>query len=434
MNQTLKMLEFNKIMEILSEYAVSTIGKEKILSMRPITYTDKIQNALSETSEAVRIILQKGSIPLDGVNDIRPFIKKAKIGSILSLRELLKVAQVLKVSEAVKAYIKEERKQESPYVLVSNIIDQLIELPGLTKDIYSVIISEEEISDHASSELHKIRRQIVHKNNAIRDKLDKMIHSVYYQRFLQESIVTLRGDRFVIPVKQEYRNNIPGLVHDQSASKATLFIEPMSIVDLNNDLTTMKKNEKQEIERILMEFTRVIGNNYSTIKNNMELLTQLDVIFSKGSYSLDIKGSEPILNENGWIQLKQARHPLIPKETVVASNIRLGKDFKSLLITGPNTGGKTITLKTIGLLCLMVQSGLHIPVKDGSEIGVFNKILADIGDEQSIEQSLSTFSSHMTNIIEILRKVDEKSLVLFDELGAGTDPTEGAELDITILD
>jgi DNA mismatch repair protein MutS2 len=434
MDKNLKILEFNKIIEILAKYAISSAGKEKILSIRPMTNINKIQHALRETSETVRIILEKGKIPIEGINDIRPFINKAKIGSILSPGELLKIAQVLKVSEDVKKYIKEERSQDSPYTLVSNIIDQLIVLPGLTKDIYSVIISEDEISDNASTELYRIRKQIIHKNNAIRDKLNKMIHSTHYQKYLQEAIVTLRGERFVIPVKQEYRSNVPGLIHDQSASKATLFIEPMSIVEMNNDLKTLKNSENHEIERILIEFTNVIANNYSTIDNNMKLLTKLDVIFAKGYYSLDLGGSEPRLNEKGLIVLKQARHPLIPKDIVVASDIYLGKDFSSLLITGPNTGGKTITLKTIGLLCLMAQSGLHIPVKDNSEIGVFNKVFADIGDEQSIEQSLSTFSSHMTNIVEILREVDEKSLVLFDELGAGTDPTEGAALAMAILD
>lgn len=434
MNQTLKILEFNKVVKILSEYAISAIGKEKSLSIKPMIHAEKIQHALYETSEAVKIILEKGKIPLDGLTDIRLFIKKAAIGSVLSLGELLKVAQVLKVGERVKSYMKEERNQDNSYVLINNVTNKLVELPGLTKEIYSVIVSEEEISDHASPELYKIRRQITQKNKAIRDKLNKMIHSSYYQNFLQETIVTLRGERFVVPVKQEYRNNIPGLVHDQSSSKATLFIEPMSIVEMNNDLKTLKTNEKQEMERILMEFTNIIGNNATTINNNIELLIQLDLIFAKGSYSLDINGSEPILNEKGYIQFNQARHPLIPKDTVVASDICLGKDFNSLLITGPNTGGKTITLKTIGLLCLMAQSGLHIPVKDGSEIGVFDKIFADIGDEQSIEQSLSTFSSHMTNIVEILKKADKNSLVLFDELGAGTDPTEGAALAMAILD
>lgn len=432
--KTLKVLEYLKIIDILSEYASSSLGKERILALRPMTDVIKMKKALQETSETIKIILQKGRIPLGGLSDIRPFLKKAKIRAILSPGELLQIAQVLKSSEEVKNYIREERDQESPYPMVSDIIGQMIELPGLTKDIFQAVISEEELSDSASAELYRIRRQIHQRNNAIRDKLNQMIHSSHYQKYLQEAIVTLRGDRYVIPVKQEYRGNIPGLIHDQSSSGATLFIEPMSIVDMNNDLKTLKNREKQEIERILTAFTNIIEKNYETIKDNLEALTQLDVMFAKGSYSIDIRGSEPRINQEGRINFRRARHPLIPEDKVVASDIFLGQTFNTLVITGPNTGGKTVTLKTIGLLCLMSQSGLHIPVKDGSEVAFFQKIFADIGDEQSIEQSLSTFSSHMTTIVEILKNVDEKSLVLFDELGAGTDPTEGAGLAMAILD
>lgn len=432
--KTLKVLEYFKIIDILSEHASSSLGKERILALRPITKITKMQEALQETSETIKIILQKGRIPLGGLNDIRPFLKKAKIGSILSPGELLKIAQVLKTSEEVKSYIKEERNLESPYPITSDIINEIIELPGLTKDIFQAVISEEELSDSASPELYRIRRQMHQRNHAIRDKLNQMIHSTHYQKYLQEAIVTLRGDRYVIPVKQEYRGNIPGLIHDQSSSGATLFIEPMSVVEMNNDLKTLRTKEKQEIERILITFTNIIENNYEIIKYNLEALAQLDVMFAKGYYSIDIKGSEPKINQEGRITFKKARHPLIPEDEVVASDIFLGQSFNTLVITGPNTGGKTVTLKTIGLLCLMAQSGLHIPVKDGSEVAVFEKIFADIGDEQSIEQSLSTFSSHMTNIVEILKNVDRNSLVLFDELGAGTDPTEGAALAMAILD
>ena len=434
MNKNLIILEYNKIIKILSEFAISSMGKRKILSIRPMTDIVKIEKNLDETTEAVNIILAKGRLPIDGLHDISPYIKKARIGLILTPAELLKIGQLLKISQDIKMYLKEERQQNSPYQIISEKVKLLHQLPGLTKEIFNAIISEVEISDNASPELSKIRKQILRKNGAIRDKLNKMVNSTYYQKYLQEPIVTIREGRFVIPVKQEYRNNIPGLVHDQSTSKATLFIEPMTIVDMNNDLKTLKNDERIEIERILGEFTNIIGNNYNNINNNLDILTYLDIVFARGYYSLDINGRKPSLNKKGIVILKKARHPLIPKDVVVPSDIYLGKDFNSLLITGPNTGGKTITLKTIGLLCLMAQSGFHIPAGDGSEIGIFNKVFADIGDEQSIEQSLSTFSSHMINIVDILKEVDENSLVLFDELGAGTDPTEGVALAIAILD
>ena len=432
--KTLKALEYFKIIHMVSEYASSSLGKKRILAIRPMTNIYSIQQGLQETSEVIKIIFEKGNIPLGGFSNIGPFLKKAKIGSLLSPGELLKIAQVLKTCEQVKDYMKEGRNQEAVYPIVSQIIHQIIELPGLTKSIFNAILSEEELSDTASPELYRIRRQIRQKNDAIREKLNQMIHSTHYQKYLQEPIVTLRQDRYVIPVKQEYRNNVPGLIHDQSSSGATLFIEPMSIVEMNNDLKTLKSNEKQEIESILIEFTKVIENNYEIINKDLELLTQLDVIFAKGYYSIRIEGREPRINQKGIIYFKQARHPLIPEGNVVASDIFLGKDFNTLVITGPNTGGKTVTLKTIGLLCLMVQSGFHIPVKEDSEVAIFQQIFADIGDEQSIEQSLSTFSSHMTNIVEILQNLGQNSLVLFDELGAGTDPIEGAALAMAILD
>lgn len=432
--KTLKALEYFKILHIVSKYASSSLGKKKILSIRPMTNIQSIQQELQQTSEATKIILEKGNIPLEGFQDIYPFLKKAKIGSLLSPGELLKIAQVLKICEQVKTYMKKGRNQRNIYPIIDHIVEEIIELPELRKSIFNAILSEEELSDTASSELYRIRKQIHQKNEAIREKLNQMIHSAHYQKYLQEPIVTIRQDRYVIPVKQEYRSSIPGLIHDQSSTGATLFVEPMSIVEMNNDLKTLKNNEKQEVEKILSEFTKAIENNYEIISENLKLLTQVDVIFAKGYYSIQIKGIEPRVNQEGIINFKQARHPLISEKDVVASDIFLGKEFNTLVITGPNTGGKTVTLKTIGLLCLMVQSGFHIPVKEDSEVAIFQHIFADIGDEQSIEQSLSTFSSHMTNIVEILKNLDSNSLVLFDELGAGTDPIEGAALAMAILD
>lgn len=432
--KTLKVLEYNKVIEIVANFAYSDMGKEKILSLVPMSDIEEIEEALRETSEAVSIILQKGRIPLDGFQDINNALRKARIGSILTPGDLLKIAQVLKVTERVKDYIREEGKHEHSCPIIKGLTELLVELPGLTKDIFNIVVSDDEICDHASPELFKIRKQINQKHNAIRDKLSHIVGSVHYQKYLQENIITIRGDRYVIPVKQEYRGNIQGLIHDQSSSGATLFIEPMSVVEMNNELKTLKIKEEQEIERILANYTIIVGNNYDAIYKNYQVLIKLDVIFAKGNYSIENHATKPKLNDQGYINLRRARHPLIPKNEVVASDIYLGKDFDTLVITGPNTGGKTVTLKTIGLLCLMALAGFHIPVEEHSEVAVYNNIYADIGDEQSIEQSLSTFSSHMKNIIDILEKADDNSLVLFDELGAGTDPTEGVALAMAILD
>lgn len=432
--KTLKVLEYNKVIEIVANFAYSDMGKEKILSLVPMSDIEEIEEALRETSEAVSTILQKGRIPLDGFQDINNALRKARIGSILTPGDLLKIAQVLKVTERVKDYIREEGKHEHSCPIIKGLTELLVELPGLTKDIFNIVVSDDEICDHASPELFKIRKQINQKHNAIRDKLSHIVGSVHYQKYLQENIITIRGDRYVIPVKQEYRGNIQGLIHDQSSSGATLFIEPMSVVEMNNELKTLKIKEEQEIERILANYTIIVGNNYDAIYKNYQVLIKLDVIFAKGNYSIENHATKPKLNDQGYINLRRARHPLIPKNEVVASDIYLGKDFDTLVITGPNTGGKTVTLKTIGLLCLMALAGFHIPVEEHSEVAVYNNIYADIGDEQSIEQSLSTFSSHMKNIIDILEKADDNSLVLFDELGAGTDPTEGVALAMAILD
>lgn len=431
--KALKILEYNKIIDMLCESTVSVMGRDIAADLKPSGDLNEIKELLQETTEAVNLILKKGNIPIGGVQDIRIALKKVKMGSALEPGELLKVADTLRAARRLKAFMNDDRREES-FPIIEYYIETLSACKSVEERINSAIVSEEEIADNASPQLNSIRRKIKEKTASMREKLNHMISSSAYQKYLQEPIITVRGDRHVIPVKQEFRANIPGIVHDQSASGATLFIEPMAIVEMNNDIKKLKLDEENEIERILRELTALVDDKYDSIKTNMEVLATLDFIFAKAKFSLELRCTEPRVNNKGIINMKKARHPLLKAETVVPIDIYMGETFNTLVITGPNTGGKTVTLKTIGLLTLMAQSGLHIPADDYSEVAVFDEVFADIGDEQSIEQSLSTFSSHMTNIVSIIEHVTPNSLVLFDELGAGTDPTEGAALAMSILE
>lgn len=431
--KALKTLEYDKIIDMLCESTVSVMGRDIAADLKPSGDLNEIKELLQETTEAVNLILKKGNIPIGGVQDIRIALKKVKMGSALEPGELLKVADTLRTARRLKAFMNDDRGEES-FPIIEYYIETLSVCKSVEERINSAIVSEEEIADNASPQLNSIRRKIKEKTASMREKLNHMISSSAYQKYLQEPIITVRGDRHVIPVKQEFRANIPGIVHDQSASGATLFIEPMAIVEMNNDIKKLKLDEENEIERILRELTALVDEKYDSIKINMEVLATLDFIFAKAKFSLELRCTEPRVNNKGIISIKKARHPLLKAETVVPIDIYMGETFNTLVITGPNMGGKTVTLKTIGLLTLMTQSGLHIPANDYSEVAVFDEVFADIGDEQSIEQSLSTFSSHMTNIVFIMEHVTPNSLVLFDELGAGTDPTEGAALAMSILE
>lgn len=432
--KTLRVLEFSKIIEMLVDSTESKLGRDLASQLKPKTNMNEVESAQTETHEAVNLIIRRGRPPMGGIHDIAQELKRAEIGSSLQPINLLNIADSLRSARRLKNYIKQDKQdQESKYDLLEEMILSLNIYKDIEDTIFNAIISEDEISDNASSTLKNIRRQIEVKNASIRNKLNSIINSTTNKKYLQDSIITIRQDRFVVPVKLEYKSNFPGLVHDQSSSGATLFIEPMAIVELNNNLKELRLQEKAEIERILAELTAIVAEVSHDIRYNQGVLAKLDFIFAKGKLALAMKGTKPILNNDGFIMIKQGRHPLLKEEEVVPTTIHIGDSFTSLVITGPNTGGKTVTLKTVGLFTLMSQAGLQIPADYGTKMAVFNNLFADIGDEQSIEQSLSTFSSHMTNIVDILKNIDENSLVLFDELGAGTDPTEGAALAMAIL-
>lgn len=430
-DRVLRVLEFNKIKELVKGYAITKSAKEMVLDLKPYDSVYDVKEHLEETKEALDILMRKGNPPFEGLYDVKEAITRAEKGGVLSIEGLLRIGNMLSVTRKLSDFLARKEEEEEHRIL-EGMREGLIVLRGVESAISKAIVSEDEIADSASDKLYSIRRSLKEKNSSIRDKVNSIVRS--NAQYLQDSLYTVRGDRYVIPVKAEYKSQVPGLVHDQSSTGATLFIEPTALVNLNNEIKELMLKERAEIERILAELSALVYKNIDVIKVNFNIIVELDFIFAKAKYGSDLGGTMPIVNEEGVIDLMDARHPLIPKDKVVSSDIYLGREFSTLLITGPNTGGKTVTLKTTGLIELMGLSGLLIPASENSSISFFEEIFADIGDEQSIEQSLSTFSSHMTNIVKIMEKANNKSFVLFDELGAGTDPTEGAALAISILE
>lgn len=430
-DKAIRVLEFDKIKDILKQYTYTKASKDIIEDLKPYNSLYEVRRNLEETREAFRLLVTKGSAPFEGVYDVRDGITRAEKGSVLIPGQLLKIAAVLRTSRKFKDYVSHKEEEES-FKYLEELCENIFPLIKIENDIFNAIEGEEEISDRASSALYSIRRSLKDKNYSVRDKINSLVRN--YSSFLQDSIYTVRGDRYVLPVKSEYKSSVPGLVHDQSSTGATLFIEPMSLVNLNNEIKELMLKEKAEIERILGELSKKIYDNIIAVKTNADIVWELDFIFAKAKFASDYNCTCPVVNEDGIIDIIEGRHPLIDKKQVVPSSVNLGTKFNSLIITGPNTGGKTVTLKTVGLIHLMAMSGLMIPAKENSVISYFEEVFADIGDEQSIEQSLSTFSSHMKNIVKIMEEANEKSLVLFDELGAGTDPTEGAALALSILE
>ena len=432
MNQkTLTKLEYYKITALLEEQASSMRGKQLCRKLKPMTDPEKINTAQEQTEAAFTRIVKKGRISFGNVFPIGESLKRLEIGGALGCGELLRICKVLQNAGKVKAYGRHDTQEELCDCL-DVYFEQLEPLFPLTAEIERCIQGEDEISDDASSTLKNIRRSIGHINDKVHATLTNLVNGSL-RTYLQDSIITMRGDRYCVPVKAEYRSQVNGMIHDQSSTGSTLFIEPMAVVKLNNDLKELYAKEQEEIQVILARLSEETAQYIEELRTDYRILTDLDFIFARGALALSMNASRPILNTDGRIHIREGRHPLLDPKKVVPITVSLGDDFSLLIITGPNTGGKTVSLKTVGLFTLMGQSGLHIPARDRSELAVFKQVYADIGDEQSIEQSLSTFSSHMTNIVSFLHDVDENSLVLFDELGAGTDPTEGAALAIAIL-
>ncbi|WP_411961597.1 endonuclease MutS2 [Faecalispora jeddahensis] len=424
-------VELDKILKLLAEQTASEDASEQALALEPAVSTDEVRRRLQETDDAFVLMAKFGSPSFSGLKNVANPLRRAQAGGVLNLVDFLRIAGVLRTMRAISDW---RRKSEGMKTTLDWRFESVVPNKYLEEKINAVVVSEEEVDDSASPELASIRRRIRAASSRVREQLDKMIRSAAYQKYLQDPIVTMRGGRYVVPVKAECRGEIPGLVHDTSSSGATVFVEPMGVVEANNEIRVLQSRESAEIERILAELSAEAGGFADLIIESYHAAVGLDLVFAKGQLAYKMKASMPKVNDTGRILLNQARHPLIDPKQVVPMNIELGTTFDTLVITGPNTGGKTVTLKTLGLLTLMAMCGLMLPVGDNSEISVFHQVLADIGDEQSIEQSLSTFSAHMTNIIQIIEQADERSLILLDELGAGTDPVEGAALAMAILE
>lgn len=446
-----KVLEIDKIIELLKKKTVSSMGAELVDKLSFYTDYDDVAMAQEETTQAQSILIKRGHVPLDGISDIKSYVKRAEVGAVLDTRSLIRVADNMRAARILFNLLsgnvvadnfgaskninhEKEDEEENVYPIIGALAQALYTHRDVENEIFDSILGENEIADSASSTLRDIRRRIVQKNQSIRSKLNQIITSSLYQKYLQDSIISMRGDRFVVPIKAEYRSSFPGIIHDQSQSGSTLFVEPMSIVEMNNDLKKLRLSEQEEIERILAELSSRVGEVAGELVSNQEILAKLDFIFAKGKLSLSMKAIEPKLNKDKKLSIVNGRHPLLDRNKVVPNTVYMGEDFSTLLITGPNTGGKTVTIKMVGMFACMTQLGLHICADYGSSMCVFDNIFADIGDQQSIEENLSTFSSHMTRIVEIIDNITDNSLVIFDELGAGTDPQEGAALAIAILE
>lgn len=433
--RALKTLEYDKVRQQVASYCTSSIGKSAIEELVPQTDFDKVVQLLEEMDEGLSILRVKGNVPMGGIFDVRPSARRAQIGGMLAAVELMEISSTIRASRILRNFIEDLEADE--VIDIPHFISKKEAMPvltGLQHEINNCIDDNGAVLDSASQTLRSIRQSLRAEEGKVRSKLESLIRGSNAAKMLSDTLVTIRNDRFVIPVKQEYRHHYGGIVHDQSSSGQTLFIEPDSVVQANNEIHRLKMKEQAEIERILLALSAMVQEVASDLFNLVKVLGDIDVILAKGKYGQANKCTMPKMNQDGYIRLIRARHPLLPIESAIPNDIEFGKDITAIVITGPNTGGKTVTLKTVGLCTLMAQAGLPVPALDGSELAVFEQLFADIGDEQSIEQSLSTFSSHMVNIVDILQKFDNESLVLFDELGAGTDPQEGAALAISILD
>ena len=428
-----RILEFDKVREQLCEHAVSEMGKALAQNVQPAEEYEKVSRLLDETAEAETHLFRLGHTPVDQFPDVRPALKKSGATYALGSKELLDIARAMRAARFCKNALRPE-EEEGERGSVRAMAESLHVCRAVEEEIFRCILAEDEIADTASARLNALRRQIRACGDRVREKLNSLLHSSTYKNCLQEAIVTMRNGRYVVPVKQEYRSMVPGLLHDQSGSGATLFIEPMAVVEIGNELKKLQSEEQEEIQRILSQLTAMVAPESARMGETLLTLAELDVIFARAQLARSMSAIRPKLNNDGFLRILAGRHPLIGRDVVVPIDIWLGRDFKTLIITGPNTGGKTVTLKTVGLFTLMTQSGMFLPAAEGTEMSVFREVFADIGDEQSIAQSLSTFSSHMKNIVSILERADEESLVLVDELGSGTDPVEGAALAMSILE